>query len=132
MPELRVHRERRSDGAWCSPSPWAKAASWAASSSARCSQRCAAAPTLRRIDETCATSGGAGSSSGGGETISLDLAAYDTAPPLVAATNGFRAPMRDGSESGESTEIVTGKALTPDSEGAKSPKAAAALVLALD
>jgi len=57
------------------------------------------------------------------------------APPLSVATNGFRAPLRtrEGSESGESTEIPTGKVLTPDSEGAKSPRAAAAaLVLALD
>ena len=54
-------------------------------------------------------------------------------PPLSIATNGFRAPVRGGSESGESAEIVTGKALTPDSEGSKSPRAAtAALVLALD
>ena len=60
----------------------------------------------------------------------------EAGPPLSVATNGFRAPPRTGgSESGESTaEIATGKALplTPDSEGAKSPHAAAALVLALD
>ena len=34
--------------------------------------------------------------------------------------------MRGDSESGESAEIVTGKALTPDSEGSKSPRAATA------
>ena len=82
--------------------------------------------------------GGASGGGGGGAPSPRDDdeegGASSSLPPLSVATNGFRAPLRtDGSESGESIEIVTGKALTPDSEGAKSPRAAtAALVLALD
>ena len=70
----------------------------------------------------------------------LDLSAYDTATPLVAASNGFRAPPAravqhlqhdSGSESGEGTEIAEGKALTP-SDDPQSPVAGPAVVLAMD